>query len=78
MPYLEKYQIGVTFEIDSTKHDLERQDFTVFEWISNVGGLGFLFSGAAVFVGWLNTPQLWITSAMLSSGKEHKIMENRS
>ena len=78
MPYLEKYQVGITYEIDSTQHNIERQDFTVFEWISNVGGLGFLFTGATVFVGWLNSPQLWITSAMLQIGKEHKVMENRS
>ena len=56
MPYLEKYQVGITYEVDSTQYDLTRQDFTVFEWISNVGGLGFLFSAAALFVGWLNSP----------------------
>ena len=73
MPYLEQYQVGITYEIESTQIELERQDLTVFDWISDVGGLGFLFSAATLFVGWLNSPQMWITSAMLASGKEHTV-----
>ena len=78
MPYTQKYQVGITYEVESTQFVLTRQDFTVFEWISNVGGLGFLFSAATLFVGWLNSPQMWITSAMLASGKEHTILDGRS
>ena len=52
---------------------VSRNDFTGFEWISNIGGLSFLFSIGAIISSSVDSPAMLVTAAMLAKGKIHKI-----
>lgn len=71
MPYLNLYQISVTYEIDAILYETERSDFTMFEWISNIGGLSFMSSLAAYVVSVADSPDMFVTAAMLDEGDVH-------
>ena len=45
---------------------MERIDFTLFEWLSGIGGLGFMFRFCQLVVKWSDNPDLFVTSAMLA------------
>ena len=52
---------------------VSRNEFTGFEWISNIGGLSFLFSIGAMISSSVDTPAMLVTAAMLAKGKIHRI-----
>ena len=66
LPYANKYQIAITYEVDPTQYQMERIDFTLFEWLSGIGGLGFMFRFCQLVVKWSDNPDLFVTSAMLA------------
>ena len=50
LPYTRPFQSAITFEIDMTHYEMTRMEFTFFDWLSAVGGLGsivFAVSNAA-------------------------------
>ena len=71
MPYKNLWQVAVTYEVDPTLYDIERSDFTIFEWISNIGGLSFVSSVAAYVVSTADSPDTIVTTAMLDAGDVH-------
>ena len=73
MPYLSTYQLAITYEVDPRSFVVLRNDFTGFEWISNIGGLGFLFSIGALISHSVDSPSMFLTASMLAKGKVHTI-----
>ena len=66
MPYEEKYQLAITYEVDPTEYQQERSDVTLFEWLSGVGGLGFLFRFSHLIIKFSDNPDMFVTSAMVA------------
>jgi len=66
LPYLRPFQIAVTFEIDSTKYELIRLEFSLFDWLSAIGGLSSIILGASTIISALESPQRYVTSALIA------------
>ena len=66
MGYEETYQLAITYEIEPTMYEQERKDFTFFEWLSGIGGVGFLFRLSNFIVKVLDSPDMFVTDAMLA------------
>ena len=72
------FQLAITYEVDPRSYVVLRHDFTAFEWISNIGGLGFLFSIGSIISHAVDSPSMFITASMLAKGKVHTIKPNKS
>ena len=66
MPYKNKIQSSVTFEIDSVKYELKRDEFTLFEWFAAMGGLGSVSLAIAQILHLLESPHYFVTAAMVA------------
>ena len=64
--------MSITYEVDPTLYEVERDDDTTFDWISNIGGLSFLSSIAMYVVSTADSPDTFVTSAMMDDGDVHK------
>ena len=65
MPYLQKYQTAVTFEVDSTKYEMTRVEFTFFNWLATVGGLSSIALAFSNLAGAFDNAQMFVTSALI-------------
>ena len=65
LPYARLFQIAVTFEIDSTKYELTRLEFSLFDWLSAIGGLSSIVLGASTVISALDSPQRYVTAALV-------------
>ena len=63
--------MSITYEVDPTLYEIERSDETTFDWISNIGGFSFLSSIAMYVVGTADSPDSFVTSAMVDGGDVH-------
>ena len=65
LPYVETYQIALTYELYDHLNVIVRSEFTFFDWISNIGGLSFLFSIALLVSTSVDNPLMLVTASML-------------
>ena len=65
LPYARLFQIAVTFEIDSTKYEIVRLEFSFFDWLSAIGGLSSIVLGASTVISALESPQRYVTAALI-------------
>ena len=56
LPYARPFQIAVTFEIDSTKYEIIRLEFSLFDWLSAIGGLSSIILAVSAGIGALESP----------------------
>ena len=56
LPYARPFQIAVTFEIDSTKYEIIRLEFSLFDWLSAIGGLSSIILAVSSGIGALESP----------------------
>ena len=47
LPYRNKIQSAVTFEMDSVKYEVIREEYTLLDWVAAIGGLGSILLGVA-------------------------------
>ena len=65
IPYKRLFQTAVTYEIDMTHYEMTRKEFTFFDWLSAVGGLGSIVFAVSNAAGALDNAQMFVTSALL-------------
>ena len=75
MPYLNTYQLAITYEVDPTQYVVIRNDITFFEWISNIGGLSFLFNIGVIMSSLVDNPTVFVTASLFAQGEVHSIKE---
>ena len=78
MPYKNTYQLAITFEVDQNQYVVTRNDFTCFEWISNIGGLSFLFNIGTIIASLVDDPSVFVTASMFAQGRVHSVGSNQS
>ena len=66
MPYKIPIQTAITYEMDSIKVDLIRNEYTLLNWFASIGGLGSMGLAIAQLVSLLESPQYFVTSAMIA------------
>ena len=54
---------------------IQRNDFTYFEWISNIGGLSFLFNIGVIISSFVDNPSVFVTASLFAEGKVHSMYE---
>ena len=57
--------MAITFEIDLTQYEMTRMEFTFFNLLSAVGGLGSIIFGVSNAAGALDNAQMFVTSALI-------------
>lgn len=76
MTYDRNLASAVTFEIDSTKYVVKRQEFTLLDWIASLGGLASLLYTCAWSLAFImDSPQMFVVSDMLQF---HSNSENQA
>ena len=65
IPYLRPFQTAITFEIDSTKYEMTRVEFTFFNWLATVGGLSSIALAITNAAGAFDNAQMYVTSALI-------------
>ena len=68
--YDRPFQIAVTFEIDSTSYEMNRQEFSFLDWLSKIGGLSSIILGVSQFVGNMESAQMFATSSLFYPGSD--------
>ena len=66
LPYMNTIQLAITFEIEPSQHVIKRQDFTIFEWISNIGGLTFIFNIGIVISSLVENPFNFVAASLFA------------
>ena len=65
LPYNRRFQIAVTYEIDSSRYEIVRVEYSFFDWLSAIGGLGSIILAVSKLVSALDSPQRYVTSALI-------------
>ena len=50
--------------------EMLRQEQTFFDWISSIGGLGFLVKLANFLINYTDSPHMFVTSSMLQNDEK--------
>ena len=66
MPYVIPIQTAITYEMDSVKYDLIRQEYMLLDWFASIGGLVSIALALADMVSRLESPHFFVTSAMIA------------
>ena len=66
MPYKNNFQTAVTYEVDTTKYVLIRNEFKLLDWAANIGGLISIFLATSQLFHVLESPHYFVTSAMIA------------
>ena len=66
MPYKIPIQTAITYEMDSIKVDLIRNEYTLLDWFASIGGLGSIGLAIAQLFSLLESPHYFVTSAMIA------------
>lgn len=79
LPYKRQFQAAVTFEIDPDKHEVRKIEYTLFEYLSAIGGLSSIFMSISQTLGHLDDAQVYVTSAMVSDedGRKDRDGDNK-
>ena len=72
MPYSRPFKAAVTYEIDSTKYHVIRFEFTVFDWLSAIGGLSSIILAISTTIGALESPQRYVASALIGKSENEE------
>ena len=70
LPYRRLFQVAVTYEIDSTKYEFFRLEFSFFDWLSSIGGLSSIILAVSTAIGALESPQRYVVSALIGKSKD--------
>ena len=65
IPYSRKFQVAITFEIDLTLYEMTKIEYTVFDWLSAIGGLGSILFTISQAFGAFEDAQMYVASAMI-------------
>ena len=66
LPYERKFQAAVTYEIDTTKYEIVRVEFSVLDWLASVGGLSSIILAVLKVVSTLESPHRYVASALIA------------
>ena len=65
--------MAITFEQDSTKFMVIRNEYSWLDWIASIGGLSSLFFSLAKIIGKTDDPNLYVSQHLMS--KEARAQE---
>ena len=65
LPYARKFEVAVTYEIDSTQYESRKIEYTYLDWVAAIGGFSSILFAISNAVGALDNAQMQVTSAML-------------
>ena len=65
LAYSNTFQLSVTYEMEDKLFEILRQEQTWLDWLSSIGGLGFLVKLANFVVSYTDSPHMFVTSSML-------------
>ena len=67
----------MTYEIDLTKYELIKKDFTLLEFLSGFGGLISIFLAITQVIHLFESPHYFVTSAMMAQEQALKIKQEK-
>ena len=76
IPYSRKFQVAITFEIDLTLYEMTKIEYTVFDWLSAIGGLGSILFTISQAFGAFEDAQMYVMSAMIRDGENGDSMSD--
>ena len=62
--------MAITFEQDSTKYLVIRNEYSWFDWIASIGGLSSLFFSLAKIIGKTDDPNLFVSQQLMAKEEE--------
>lgn len=77
IPYSRKFQVAITFEIDLTLYEMTKIEYTVFDWLSAIGGLGSILFTISQAFGAFEDAQMYVTSAMIKDESGDSLSDSK-
>ena len=71
IPYREKFQFMVTYEVETNTKSIQRAELNFFAWLSLMGGFWTFFSLILNAIDFFDDVELFIVSDLLSNEKEY-------
>lgn len=65
LPYKRQFQAAITFEVNPDQHETRKLEYTVFEYLSAIGGLSSILVTVSQALGNLDDTHVYVTSAMI-------------
>ena len=51
LPYIRRFQVAITYEIDSTLYESHRIEYTYLDWIASIGGFSSILFAVSHAIG---------------------------